>query len=851
MAKSFTLTCPKSVLERVLPDFDVMGGNPSWVAAKTKNTLEAWLLNESASCGDLPACHDKTGEPARLMLSFGGAPESALRGLARKLAISEGEVARRIVYLLSEQGLHEEETEIPVAAEDFVEILRLAGYQEVRHEQISFYLQNKASLNGGKIGLSEAATGTGKTVSMLVAAAEMANARNARVVIAVPTISLIHQFHHAYEHGLGDAPSLKDAIQSRLGIAPELRRIFGRREFVSEFLLRELIVSGELEPQQSSVAGQWLDEAKSGPQVTDSWLVSSLEDKVGRNFPMSDVQLGELATSDDFGFLAYRAQFAHEEAHEAEIVLATHAMLGIDFRARLQAARSDDEYKEVSAALSDTITEFFALSRTAKSADDEPQKAHLKALASTEKDLMRHYESEQGRALVRISEGFGVIPPYRFLMVDECHLFESSLSRVLSNSISLKQIARELAELQASGVKVSKAALKQARAAIDDLVRCSPSVSSESRDGDMVQINSTYALQHFPTLLPAVSAIAQVLDGIPKLPKDADLQSRRLYATLKRDLQVFRSIINGAYSIINFSPVRNFPTIAVGRPSLEATLRQLWAYVEGASCVSATIYLPKGNTQSGWYLKSILAIPDHREAEYAPIGAAWIYRPVKYVWQPSTPDDIAALTPPASGTDGAAQAADTDRWHSAVASVLRQQVIPTAEGGILVLCTSYLTCEMLAQQLSDMPDSINIVAATPKYPLASQKAAFIASRKNNQPTLWLTTGAAWTGLDISGKEIGLPSEEDHLLTDLVIPRLPFNTNRSITHQHRKLHRPSTSWEIFETCFAFRQALGRLIRRMGLPKNRRLWVLDGRLYGKDAGRLAIFQKLLDKYRQQSK
>lgn len=67
-----------------------------------------------------------------------------------------------------------------------------------------------------------------------------------------------------------------------------------------------------------------------------------------------------------------------------------------------------------------------------------------------------------------------------------------------------------------------------------------------------------------------------------------------------------------------------------------------------------------------------------------------------------------------------------------------------------------------------------------------------------------------------------------MLTELVIPRLPFGTNRTITHAMRRDRVGNSSVEIVDTLFKLRQGIGRLVRREGLPKNRRVHILDARL-----------------------
>ena len=99
--------------------------------------------------------------------------------------------------------------------------------------------------------------------------------------------------------------------------------------------------------------------------------------------------------------------------------------------------------------------------------------------------------------------------------------------------------------------------------------------------------------------------------------------------------------------------------------------------------------------------------------------------------------------------------------------------------------------------------------------------------------LWLAVGAAWTGLDIK--------HDPNLLTDLVIPRLPFGQNRTTTHDARVQRTGGWSSELMNAVMFYRQGIGRLVRQEGLPKNRRIFVLDARINDAGfAGNAAIFK-----------
>jgi CRISPR type IV-associated DEAD/DEAH-box helicase Csf4 len=89
------------------------------------------------------------------------------------------------------------------------------------------------------------------------------------------------------------------------------------------------------------------------------------------------------------------------------------------------------------------------------------------------------------------------------------------------------------------------------------------------------------------------------------------------------------------------------------------------------------------------------------------------------------------------------------------------------------------------------------------------------------------------------------AELDLLLTDLVIPAIPFGTNRTMTHAARVAYAKFPA-EKSEAMMTFRQWLGRPVRREGLA-HRRIWVLDGRLASVQHARWATdFTALLRMY-----
>lgn len=139
--------------------------------------------------------------------------------------------------------------------------------------------------------------------------------------------------------------------------------------------------------------------------------------------------------------------------------------------------------------------------------------------------------------------------------------------------------------------------------------------------------------------------------------------------------------------------------------------------------------------------------------------------------------------------------------------------------------------------VSLLPEALShaLVAASLDVSLAVQRQRFLGHAHQGRKPLWLAVGGAWTGLDVGGHSpwralFGeeMPPEVDNILTDLVIPRIPLGTNKTITHKTRMERNSTVPWDALDARIKVKQGIGRLIRRGGLPNNRRIFILDGRM-----------------------
>jgi CRISPR type IV-associated DEAD/DEAH-box helicase Csf4 len=188
-----------------------------------------------------------------------------------------------------------------------------------------------------------------------------------------------------------------------------------------------------------------------------------------------------------------------------------------------------------------------------------------------------------------------------------------------------------------------------------------------------------------------------------------------------------------------------------------------------------------------------------------------------------------------------------DLWCREVAEEIIR-IDDTAAGGSLVLMTSYVFIGKVRAALLDLCPKLadRLVFARQgeaggekllvrTITIEEQKRQFLRFSFEGKKAIWLALGNAWTGINLSGGDPmidlygqEIPSQEDNVLTDLVIPRLPFGINKSVTHTHRIAYRKKVPWERIDTLLRLRQGVGRLVRRHGVPQNRRIHILDARL-----------------------
>lgn len=387
------------------------------------------------------------------------------------------------------------------------------------------------------------------------------------------------------------------------------------------------------------------------------------------------------------------------------------------------------------------------------------------------------------------------------LLVDEAHLLEQAFASIFSQTLHLSGLERTIQHSSGTRKTAALAALNSLGAVVRKLSLRAPGKPCVGPLNDMDGLSET------------CGELIKALEGMAVKKKDK-VSSR----ALSRARGILRDCMSGMSTIgLELTPVQERPLLTSGQSNLQRPFELLWDSVAAGALVSATLYTDGVNAG---LMRWKVAVPKPRAQFLAPVIPAWVKSPVTLM------KARVAITPD-----------ESDDWHDALAEQI-EQVAAQAVGGTLVLATAYATIEGLKQRLAPVLGERLICQSSQ---LSSSAGAAVFRVHGNRP-VWLAVGSAWTGIDLSDKSVR--AEEDFMLTDLVICRLPFGANRSLTH-HRRMQIAGQGVNIQETVWHLRQGIGRLVRRPGVP-NKKLWILDCRIDSKESW-MASFRSVMKEYR----
>ena len=182
-----------------------------------------------------------------------------------------------------------------------------------------------------------------------------------------------------------------------------------------------------------------------------------------------------------------------------------------------------------------------------------------------------------------------------------------------------------------------------------------------------------------------------------------------------------------------------------------------------------------------------------RYLEAPPFVAPWIYS-TPTVFLPSESKAVVLARPETESQER------FDQWHEQVALTVKR-IAKAAAGGTLVLCNLYEEIRELSSRLASLHET-RLIDQGPNESIARIKNTFVEMARKGIRPIWLATGGAWTGLDLTDEGVTEPTE-DNLLTDLVIVRIPLGRSRSVAHQIR-VEKLGFEEEFFAAAFLLRQ-----------------------------------------------
>lgn len=696
--------------------------------------------------------------------------------------------------------------------EELASALQALGL-DAREEQTRFYRRlaqhcEPHTPGSNRVLFAEAGTGTGKTLAYMVAAHNLASQdRGAHVCIAVPSHALMEKVLH-------DWSALVAALKTPIGSSCAL---IGQGEFVSVSALRALLSDVDDMEVRDRIE-QWV--AKGGPApegwvVQHRWTTAGLRHAAPTFGLLRNVTLENREDDDDPGFVSYKAQW--DQVPQCSVLFMTHAMLAsLTWRRVMAQTRALKDTQEVREA----IATWTSLTR-------EARENRLYEVLNT-----IYAESDD-------ATGQNLIPNLELLIVDEGHQLDDAFALVLSRTVSIWALRRDVQALHMLQPRIVKRSDVEALDAIWHRLR-------SFGDADQAMVGEA--------VYPIVADLADVLGEVcvRKRPRDVEpVKWRRVSAVanaLKVVMQSRGTSLNLVDVIVRWSPDRMWPQLTVGRISYAREMHYLWTVIAARSClVSGTLYeeLPQLSCEAA---RRALCVPFDNVDTMEPVHARWQYTPVTVclVSALSTAGGrLRYVRPKAEGDpsemSGLAANSHAD-WVDDVAMYIRQAHRDGA-GGMLCLGTAFRDLAAIANRLRSAEVG-PILEHRSGIALATLREQFLELAEAGERPILLAAGGAWTGFDLHS------AKAPDACTDLVILNAPFGaTSRTLAREARMQQKRGFSELVAQVTVLVRQGIGRLVRSPNTPANRRIHWLDAKIHqSSTASLLNPVRRVLAKYRQ---
>lgn len=792
----FVFSIPTEICEAVSPAFDPEQAQEGSQASKDIKSAVRQMVTSVIDRGFIPESVRKIERGYRLRLPLPANYTRMISKWANDLGVNESQVCETLVDAAIAQGSL---TALTKVNEDSQFLKYLSALKLSKRPAQLLFFEYLTSISRGEIGLVEASTGVGKSLGILSAAFKAIDKHKSSSVIAVPSKALIVQFKSLYQ-------DLAKTLR-----LPPLQVILGRNNFVAlnrlnEELNKEDNIFGDI----AEAVKQWVKELGE-----DAGLI---EDLAEISSYASAFSLGH-HDKDDPSEKHYKLQF--DNGDQPSIILTTHAMVASHLL-KLKLLESGIEgLSEIKAEYRDSVAELFN--------ELEKYQKHSEEYKEVLVQINEIKESHGEVLIDALKDQIGVLPSFNSMYIDEAHLFDESMNLIFSSTISFAECLRTLHKLVAEK-KALKSSYDRANSAFIELQNIAGDKVDERNylySGSENRLAENLLLDFANACLQGIKPSAKKNDPLAlNLINNCNLLKRAKNSVLKYKRQAY----------LEYSPIAKFPRVCLRQKSLEREYSLLWGRMDKCALVSATLYNRQIEGDSSLHIRKKMFIPTQSALEFTPIRPAWLTASVDECLVPA--ESRSDLIPPGRRDKlNDIKMQKKEREYLTVVARELTQFLKNSVGGTLVLCTSYRIVEALSELIAIDRE---VISAQKNLSVTRQKERFCKSSLQGGRPVWLALGGAWTGLDINGSEFGLSPQADNLLTDLAIIKIPF-----VNIEQNSLN---PGYAALEASLKFKQGLGRLVRREGLPKNRRIIILDARLSSPDlAAFTSTIRHMLSGYR----
>lgn len=716
--------------------------------------------------------------------------------LAKEHGLAPGRVVGGLIYALHVQGVTQAArgSASPSSQDGIAPVV-----DGLQPGQVRCLMEAAPMFRDGKIVAAECGTGSGKSRIIAHAAAYLVALRNGGKAPPVPGVGGDSQDEDMPEFIRDHAKLAREGAEERRGLlAPDGPRA--------------VIIAAPSVENVSHLAREW---AAVKPAIDPRGLIGTAL-VLGRGQFVSPTQLQIRLLDSEGGYPEIQAWL--DAGMPAGVVPATRYLHQVE--PSVCGLMAD---LEALAATTDFDASVCALDEDAPSEEQEIYRSLREKAFTADVVWTTHAMFCMDNMRLTAREARPLLPPALAVLIDEAHMLESAQSAVASKSMSFQRILTELKSPLWVATRRQTAAqdvAAKARRVIDAL-------GSMPHETPMPVLNTGNAelIRIWTATTPAIHDLHDSLRALSgKIDTKANANAIAQYGAslryIERCVFALEQIRKDYHGIIEHSPKRGSLSFQVGPSSVDKYINARWVVTPTAMLLSGMLhYIGQAGANLQSYHREV-KVPAMRRASTVPIHPAWVSdTPVLYT---PAPEIFHRFVPPSK--DEADEQAMT-HWLRECAKVINLAASDAA-GGMLVLMSGFDRLNVLAKVLMEHYPKLQgrLLAQSRISRIASIASIFKERARAGERPIWLATGSAWTGLDLADETVD--ASLDRILTDLVIPNVPFGLQRGTTHVAR-VNRMGFGAEAMATQRLFRNGLGRGVRRQGLS-NRRYWVLDGRL-----------------------